>query len=53
VGDPVKGDIIYILGESGDYKIAPRVKMIISGEYNAEVKEAASEALEKIEARRP
>lgn len=52
VGDPVKGDIIYILGESGDHKIAPRVQMILSGEYDDEVKEAASEALEKIEAKR-
>jgi hypothetical protein len=52
VEDPVKGDIIYILGESGDYKIAPRMEMILSGEYHAEVKEAAGEALEKIEARR-
>jgi hypothetical protein len=46
--DPVKGDIIYILGESGDRKIAPRIEMILSGAYDAEVKEAAREALEKI-----
>jgi hypothetical protein len=52
VEDPVKGDIIHILGESGDYKIAPRMEMILNGEYHAEVKEAAGEALEKIEARR-
>jgi hypothetical protein len=51
VEDPVKGDIIYILGESGDHKIAPRVKMILSGEYDGEVKEAAREALEKIKTR--
>jgi glutaredoxin len=46
--DPVKGDIIYILGESGDHRIAPRLEMILSGQYHTEVKEAAKEALEKI-----
>jgi hypothetical protein len=53
VGDPVKGDIIYILGESGDPKTAPKMDMILSGEYDAEVKEAAREALEKMAAKRP
>ncbi|NVM22193.1 MAG: thioredoxin family protein [Desulfobacterales bacterium] len=47
-GDTVKGDIIYILGESGDRRIAPRLEVILAGEYDAEVKEAAKEALEKI-----
>jgi hypothetical protein len=51
VEDPVKGDIMYILGESGDHKIAPRVQMILRGEYDVEVKEAAREALEKIKTR--
>lgn len=51
VEDPVKGDIIYVLGESGDHKIAPMLGMILSGEYHVEVKEAAREALEKIENR--
>jgi glutaredoxin len=46
--DPVKGDIIYILGESGDHRIAPRLEIILSGQYHTEVKEAAKEALEKI-----
>jgi hypothetical protein len=46
--DPVKGDIIYILGESGDHRIAPRLEMILGGQYNSEVKEAAQEALEKM-----
>ncbi|MBW1771165.1 MAG: hypothetical protein JRJ17_08465 [Deltaproteobacteria bacterium] len=52
VEDPVKGDIIHILGESGDYEIASRVETILGGEYHAEVKEAAREALEKLEKRR-
>jgi glutaredoxin len=46
--DPVKGDIIYILGESGDHRIAPRLEMILGGQYHSEVKEAAQEALEKM-----
>ena len=49
VGDPVKGDIIYILGETGNYEIAPRLETILSGHYDTEVKEAAKEAIEKIE----
>ena len=52
VGDPVKGDIIHVLGESGHQTIAPRVEMILRGEYGPDVKEAAREALEKIAARR-
>jgi HEAT repeat protein len=46
--DTVKGDIIYILGESGDHTIAPRLEMILGGQYHTEVREAAQEALEKI-----
>jgi hypothetical protein len=52
VEDPVKGDIIHVLGESGNHKVAPRMQMVLHGEYDAEVKEAAREALEKIELRR-
>ncbi len=48
VEDPVKGDIIYIFGESGNYEIASRLETILDGQYDAEVKEAAKEALEKI-----
>lgn len=49
VEDPVKGDIIHVLGESGNRTIAPKMQMVLDGEYDAEVKEAAREALEKIE----
>ena len=48
VEDPVKGDIIYIFGETGNYEIAPRLETILGGQYDSEVKEAATEALEKI-----
>lgn len=48
VEDPVRGDIIYIFGESGNYEIAPRLEAVLGGIYDTEVKEAAKEALEKI-----
>lgn len=49
VEDPVKGDIIYIFGESANYEIAPRLETILGSQYDTEVKEAAKEALEKID----
>jgi hypothetical protein len=48
VDDPVKGDIIHVLGESKNHKITPRMQMVLDGEHDAEVKEAAREALEKV-----
>jgi hypothetical protein len=48
VEDPVKGDIIHVLGESGNHRILPWMRKVLDGEYDAEVKEAAREALEKI-----
>jgi hypothetical protein len=52
VEDPVKGDIIHVLGESGNQKVIPRMQMVLDGEYDSEVKEAAREALGKMEIRR-
>lgn len=52
VEDPVKGDIIYVLGESGDDGVVSRIETILVGEYHDEVKEAAKEALEKIRAKK-
>jgi hypothetical protein len=49
--DQVKGDIIYVLGESGNHEVVLRLEMILAGSYNSEVKEAAKEALEKIHRR--
>ncbi|KAF0120417.1 MAG: putative HAD family hydrolase [bacterium] len=46
--DTIKGDILYILGKSGDHRIAPRLEMILSGQYDAQIREAAKEALETI-----
>ncbi len=48
VEDQVKGDIIYVLGELGRDRIAPRLEMVLNGQYDNEVKEAAKEALQKI-----
>jgi hypothetical protein len=48
VEDAVKGDIIHVLGESANHRITPWMQMILDGKYDAEVKEAAREALEKI-----
>jgi Thioredoxin domain len=44
--DTVKGDILYLLGQSGDKGIIPKLETVSNGPYNTEVKEAAQEALE-------
>jgi hypothetical protein len=46
--DQVKGDIIYVLGESGNHEVVLRLEMVLAGSCNSQVKEAAKEALEKI-----
>jgi hypothetical protein len=46
--DTVKGDILYILGEIKSPKPLPILNDVITGNYDAEVKEAAREAVEKI-----
>ncbi|MBW2664117.1 MAG: hypothetical protein JRD93_19605 [Deltaproteobacteria bacterium] len=51
VNDQVKGDIVHIFGETGDYEIIPKLKTLLSGLYNNEVKSAAKEAIDKIEQR--
>lgn len=47
-GDQVKGDILYLFGEIGEHDVLPRLAEVINGDYNAEVKEAALEAREKL-----
>jgi len=47
----VKGDILHILGESGGSGIILNLKKIAEGEYGTEVREAAKEAMEKIQER--
>ncbi|MDY6837432.1 MAG: thioredoxin family protein [Thermodesulfobacteriota bacterium] len=49
-GDRAQGDILYVLGESGNASLMPALEMILQGSFHVEVKEAAQEALEKIKA---
>jgi hypothetical protein len=46
--DTVKGDIIYLLGKSGDKGIIPKLETVLNGPYGVDVKEAAQEALESL-----
>jgi len=46
--DTVKGDILYLLGKSGDKRIIPKLETVLNGPYGADVKEAAEEALEAL-----
>ena len=48
VDDRVKGDLLYMLGQMGQKEIAPRLEKILDGDYKEEVKEAAREALDKL-----
>jgi hypothetical protein len=48
VSGPVQGDILYVLGEMGHTDATGAVESVLAGDYSAEVKEAAEEALEKI-----
>jgi len=50
-GDRVQGDIIYVLGEAGTAALTPALQRIVKGSFHGEVKEAAQEALGKIEGR--
>jgi thiol-disulfide isomerase/thioredoxin len=49
--DTVKGDLLYVLGELGNREMLPRLRRIQSGPFAGDVKEAAAEAIEKIEDR--
>ncbi len=46
--DQVKGDILYVLGEAGNNETLSILKTVLNGDYHSEVKEAAKEAIEKI-----
>jgi hypothetical protein len=48
VSDQIKGDILYLFGEIGDPRAIQCLEEAIAGEFDAEVKEAAREALEKL-----
>jgi thiol-disulfide isomerase/thioredoxin len=46
--DTVKGDILYLLGQSGDKGIIPKLETVLNGSYSVDVKEAAQEALDAL-----
>jgi len=46
--DMVKGDLIHVLGESGNRAALPFLENVAAGEVDEEVKAAADEAIEKI-----
>ena len=48
VDSRVKGDLLYVLGEMQQKEILPWLETIINGDDDAEVKEAAREALDKL-----
>jgi len=47
--DDVKGDILYLLGESGQPEMADRLRAVHAGDYPEKVREAAGDALEALE----
>ena len=48
--DPqIQGDIIYLFGELGARDMVSKISGVLNGDYDGEVKEAAEEALEKIQ----
>ena len=49
--DAVKGDILYIMGASGDDRSIDFLEKISTGEYAKDVKDAAADALEEIRSR--
>jgi len=49
--DAVKGDILYIIGITGDFRSFDFLGKISTGKYTKDVKEAAAEALEELRSR--
>ena len=48
VDDMVKGDLVHVLGESGNKSVLPFLATLVSGDYDEEVQSAADEAIEKL-----
>ena len=48
VDDVVKGDLVHVLGESGNKAVLPFLATVVSGDYDNEVQSAAAEAIEKL-----
>ncbi len=51
--DQVRGDIVYLTGEFAGPSWRPRLRAIREGDFTAEIKEAAGEALAKLESAAP
>ncbi|MBC2710132.1 MAG: hypothetical protein HGJ94_03750, partial [Desulfosarcina sp.] len=49
VDDMVKGDLLHVLGESGNKAALPFLATVATGDYDEEVQSAAGEAIEKLE----
>ena len=49
VDDGVKGDLIHVLGESGNRAALPFLATVAGGDYDGEVQAAAEEAIEKLD----
>jgi hypothetical protein len=47
--DSVKGDMLYIFGELKSPQCLPHLRSVLATEENSEIREAAQEAIEKIE----
>lgn len=47
--DSVKGDILYVLGELKSPRCRPHLRSVMATEDNSEIREAAQEALDKLE----
>lgn len=48
VDDMIKGDLIHVLGESGNQAALPFLATVAGGDYDEEVQSAADEAIEKL-----
>lgn len=48
VDDMVKGDLLHVLGESGNQAALPFLGTVTAGDYDEEVRSAAAEAIEKL-----
>jgi len=49
VDDMVRGDLLHVLGESGSQRALPFLSHVVTADYDAEVRAAAREAVEKLE----
>ncbi len=48
VDDMIRGDMLYVMGESGNPAALPFLETVSQGEFDDEVKDAANEAVEKL-----